>query len=429
MREAAVDTVTPRPREGFDLDEAAPWEDVRRLKLVPASTINVKPVHWLWNNRIPLGELTLLAGREGIGKSTIAYTLAAWITTGTMKGKYLGEPRSVVVAATEDSWEHTIVPRLMAAGADLGLVYRVDVVTDGVIDGYLTLPSDISALRHAVEGVGAALVLLDPLMSRLSAQLDSHKDAEVRVALEPLTAFAKSASVAVLALIHVNKSSQTDPLNLIMGSRAFSAVARSVLFAVKSPEDDGTNLLGFEKNNLGSKDETTYRYRVVGERVAETDDGDVWTGRVDWLGKSDRSVRDVMVAMAEGGMEAMSAVDEAGGWLEDYLSSVGGAKESQIVKDAGAKAGHNARNLQRAASKLRIHVESSGFPRRTVWSLSADSQVEANGATSLETCTTVTTVATGSHTHTIYPTSPVLSGDSGDGCHSLQGIGTTGGVR
>ena len=117
--------MSPEPREGFDLAEADPWETeapdepIRHIKLVPASTIKVKPVHWLWKDRIPLGELTLLAGREGIGKTTIAYTLAAWITTGTMKGRFMGSPRSVLVAATEDSWEHTIVPRLMAAGADL----------------------------------------------------------------------------------------------------------------------------------------------------------------------------------------------------------------------------------------------------------------------------------------------------------------------
>ena len=154
------------------------------MRLVPASSIKVKPVHWLWKDRIPLGELTLLAGREGIGKSTIAYTLAAWVTTGTMKGRFLGEPRSVLVAATEDSWEHTIVPRLMAAGANLEKVFRIDVIENGFY-GLLTLPSDIKGLLDVVKTSDAALVLLDPLISRLSAQLDSHKDAEVRIALEP----------------------------------------------------------------------------------------------------------------------------------------------------------------------------------------------------------------------------------------------------
>ena len=420
--------MSPQSHPDFDPDEPAPWEDERRIKLVPASEIKVKPVHWLWDNRIPLGELTLIAGREDLGKSTIAYTLAAWITTGNMKGRFDGEPRAVVVAATEDSWEHTIVPRLIAAGADLGLVFRID-VTEAGVDGYLTLPSDISELRHAVMSVGAVLVLLDPLMSRLSAKLDSHKDAEVRVALEPLTSFAKSVGISVLGIIHLNKGSSNDLLTAVMGSRAFTAVPRSVLGVVRSLEDEDVRLFGQAKNNLGPRDPRTYRYRIVGERVAQTADGDVWTGKVDWLGKSDHSVEDVMVAMSEGGMEVMAAAEEAAGWLADYLESVGGSKESKIVKDAGAKAGHTERTLSRAASKLRIRVESSGFPRRTIWTLPANLQVDGNGATSLESHTTGTTGATSSHTLSLDPTSPVLNGASHASHMSLQRNGATGGEQ
>ena len=57
-----------------------------------------------------------------------------------------GTPRAVIVAATEDSWAHTIVPRLMAAGADLDRVYRVDVVTVEGTDSALSLPGDLVAL-------------------------------------------------------------------------------------------------------------------------------------------------------------------------------------------------------------------------------------------------------------------------------------------
>ncbi len=42
-------------------------------------------------------------------------------------------------------------------------------------------------------------------MSRLDAKLDTHKDAEVRIALEPLTALADRTGAAVARLIHVNK--------------------------------------------------------------------------------------------------------------------------------------------------------------------------------------------------------------------------------
>lgn len=334
----------------------------------------------------------------------------------------------MLVAATEDSWEHTIVPRLMAAGADLDRIFRIDVVTETGFDGLLTLPSDIADLHEAVRRSGAVMVLLDPLISRLSAHLDSHKDAEVRVALEPLTAFAKRAGVSVLGIIHVNKSNSSDALNVIMGSRAFGAVARAVLMAVKNPED-GTCLFGLAKNNLGSKDQPAFQYRIMGEKVAETDEGPVWTGKIDWLGTSERSVDEVMIAIGEGGMDGMSAVDEAAGWLEDYLTAVGGSKASSIVKKAGGEQGHNYRNLQRAASKLKIQFVSEGFPRTTVWTLPANLQRAPNGVNALETLTTVATVATTSHIYTPDHASPVSSGDSQDSHLTLHWNGPTDEIR
>jgi energy-coupling factor transporter ATP-binding protein EcfA2 len=381
--------MSPEPRDGFDPDGEPPSSDggaagARHVELVPASSIKVKPVHWLWEDRIPLGELTLLAGREGIGKSTIAYTLAAWITTGTMRGRFNDQPRSVLVAATEDSWEHTIVPRLMAAGADLDQVFRVDVKTEDGFADQLDLPVDLFSLFDAVVESSAAMVLLDPLLPRLSAKLDTHKDAEVRIALEPLTTFAKAMDVAMLGIIHVNKSSTGDALNSIMGSRAFTAVARAVLMAVRNPED-GACTFGLAKNNLGSKEMPAHRYQIVGEKVADTAEGEVWTGRVDWLGDAEHSVDEVIYAISDGGMDGVSVVDEAAMWLEDYLHSEGGSKASKIVKSAGAAQGHSDRSLKRAARKLGVKSTNEGFPRTTVWTLPAALLAPTSGDASLET--------------------------------------------
>src|SRR5688500_4380374 len=98
----------PPIEAAYDLPEGSPAS--RKVTLTAASTIKVRPVRWLWEGRLPLGGLSLLGGREGIGKSICAYTLAAEITKGRLTGAYWGKPRSVIVAATEDSWEHTINP-------------------------------------------------------------------------------------------------------------------------------------------------------------------------------------------------------------------------------------------------------------------------------------------------------------------------------
>ncbi len=338
----------------------------RTVGLTAASTIKVRPVRWLWQDRVALGTLALLGGREGIGKSTTAYTLTADVTRGRLPGVFAGQPKAVIVAATEDSWEHTIVPRLMGAGADLELVYRVDVITAAGYGGQLILPSDLGALRRRIGEVDAALLLLDPLMSRLDAKLDTHKDAEVRQALEPLTALADRCGVSVLGLIHVSKAATTDPLTMLMASRAFAAVARAVLFVTVDPEDEKVRILGQPKNNLGRSDLTSLTFTIRSTQVAETDEGPVWTGQIVWTGETDRTIADVLRSTGESA-DTRTATAEAAAWLVDYLK-ICDVASSQDVKKDGKTAGHGIDALKRARQKIAAGATSHGFPRRTYWS-------------------------------------------------------------
>ena len=176
----------------------------------------------------------------------------------------------------------------MAAHADLTRVYRVDVKAPD--DAPLTLSSPAGCHRARIRCArekDAALVILDPLLSRLDAQLDTHKDAEVRRALEPLSAMADAANITVLGLIHVNKSASSDALNLLMASRAFPAVARNVLFVMTDPDNESQRLLGTPKNNLGRTDLPTLVFQIDNTLVATTPEGPVWTGKLTWLSPSD----------------------------------------------------------------------------------------------------------------------------------------------
>jgi hypothetical protein len=141
---------------------------------------------------------------------------------------------------------------LIAADADLDRICRVEVISDDV-HTELTLPRDLVRMRDIARGVDAVLLILESLISRLDGKLDSHKDADVRRALELLVATADLINIAVLGLIHHNKSRSSDPLQVIMASKAFTAVARSVHTVIYDP-DDNTNarrLFGTPKNNLG----------------------------------------------------------------------------------------------------------------------------------------------------------------------------------
>lgn len=241
----------------------------RLVSSTTASAVKMRNATWLWADRMPAGAITLLAGREGIGKSTISYDIAGRLTRGELDGVYAGRPRVVGIIAAEDDREAVIAPRLAAANAVLGRVEFVDVAENG-LDTIVTLPEDMAQLRHLVARTGMGLLIVDPLMSVLEGSIDTHVDREVRKALDPLARFASETGCAVLGLIHVNKSVGSDPMNAIMGSRAFGAVARSVLFCNRDGRtlDDDAYIFGHAKSSYGRR-QPVVAYGIESVRVAD----------------------------------------------------------------------------------------------------------------------------------------------------------------
>jgi len=362
--------------EGAGEADTAGAPDGRRLLLTPASTIKLRCVRWAWHERMAQGSLALLAGREGVGKSTFAYWLAARITRGELPGEHHGTPRAVLVAATEDSWSHTVVAKLIAHGADLDRVFRAEVMSADDIHVGLSLPRDVHRVEQAAQDTGAALLLLDPLMSRVDAKLDTHRDSEVRQALEPLAALADRTGLLVLGLIHLNKTGATDVLDRVMASKAFVAVARSVSVVLRDPDDEEgrRRIFGTPKNNLGRDDLPSLAFTVETYAV-DTDDGPSSVGRIVLGDETTTSVQEAMDRARED-PDDRTAAGDAADWLRGHLTEQGGEADSADVKAAAHKAGHPERTLQRA--RKRLHVVSSSvpgaMPRRTLWTLPAPSR-------------------------------------------------------
>jgi putative DNA primase/helicase len=201
-----------------------------------ASTLEPTAIRWLWESRIALAALALLLGEEGLGKTTLAMRLVAMLTTGSLPGEYLGTPQDVLIASAEDARTSVLVPRLMAAGADLDRVTFVDVKV-GEHDGGLEFPKDAEQLASYATKIDAKLVVLDPLVSFLDEKTDSHNDKGTRYALRPLAAAAEAGGFALLGIIHPNKSRSTSERERSMGSVAFRAAARTTLVFGLDPDD------------------------------------------------------------------------------------------------------------------------------------------------------------------------------------------------
>src|SRR5690606_36944230 len=112
---------------------------------------------------------------------------------------------------------------------------------------------DLSLLTDAVKSIGnVTLAIIDPIVSAMG-QVDSHKNLETRQALQPLADFATDTRATVLGITHLSKGSGgRDPLERLLGSVAFGALARVVIGAAKV-DDDGADhrVMARIKSNIG----------------------------------------------------------------------------------------------------------------------------------------------------------------------------------
>lgn len=289
-----------RAQKQIETEEEQARAEQRKIRLTPASAFRLKAVKWVWEGRMPLGEITLVPGREGAGKSTFLAWMAAAVTRGELPGMHFEHPRAVLYAATEDSWEYTIAPRLLAAGADMDLVYRVDVIeVDAGRFGKLSMPVDNRGLVDAAHEVKAAMLMCDPIISIIDEKINTFKAQELRSALEPLKRAAEEAEIALVGLVHFNKTKDTDVLSMISGSRAWAEVARAVVaIAVDKDADEYTCVVSQVKNNLGRSDLPHLKYTIRSEMLRAADhpaaDEDVEIGRLVWTGESEQGVEELL---------------------------------------------------------------------------------------------------------------------------------------
>lgn len=297
-----------RPEKPAWVTESGEPQSGRALRLTPASAFTIKRIKWLWADRIPVGEVTVMPGREGVGKSTVLAKICADITNGTLDGEYVGIARNVIYIANEDSWTKTIAARMIASGADMDRVFRLDVDPNCGELGSPNFPVDCGRLEKLILEYDVACVMIDPIVSALDAKIDVNKAREVRSALEPLQRVMDRTDCSTIALMHFNKNTTGDVSSRVAGSRAFAEVARAVISVAEKPrkdEDTGDEdeflaphearfVITQTKNNLGRKDLPHIEYRIVSVTLPTDDGMETMVGRVEFTGTSEIGVEEIL---------------------------------------------------------------------------------------------------------------------------------------
>jgi putative DNA primase/helicase len=339
-----------------------------------AADITPEQVDWLWPGRIARGKHTCIGGEPGDGKSQLTIFITAVITTGGYWpcGEGQSPVGSVIVLSAEDGAADTIVPRLMAAGADRNRVHLVSAVVDSGNRRAFNLQRDIEALERKIAEVGdVALVIFDPVSSYLG-KTDSHKNSEVRGVLEPLSEMGERLGVAILSVTHFSKtgsSNTTKALHRFIGSIAFTGAPRCAFAVIADAENSGRMLFLHAKNNLAAKPQGL-AYRLE-QCIVDQPGSGIVASRIVWENNPVAITADQALAAEAGSTEARGAREEAGDFLRRLLAE--GAMDAKEIRAQCTAAGLAWATVRRAKDRLGIkperESEGSAGDGKWVWSL------------------------------------------------------------
>lgn len=342
--------------------------------LVQASTLRPEPVNWLWLYWLALGKFHVLAGPPGQGKTTIALACTATVSAG---GRWPdGSPcvsGNVLIWSGEDDARDTLLPRLMAMGADVTRIYFIEGTRiDGKPEPF-DPARDLVQLSAKAAAIGdVRLLVVDPVVSAVAG--DSHKNTEVRRALQPLVDLASHLGAAVLGISHFTKGSAgREPVERVTGSLAFGAVARVVLCAVKVGGADGGDdrrILARAKSNIGP-DDGGFEYSI--EQTELVGHPGISASVILWGQPLAGTARELLAEAEADADGESSALDDAMEFLRSELREA--PKAAKDIFREARDAGHSERTIKRA--KAVLQAESRKEKAGWVWSLAAN---DAKGA-------------------------------------------------
>lgn len=316
--------------------------DIPGFPLIRGDQIVPTKVEWLWYPYIPRAKLTSLEGHPGLGKSFIGCSIAAAVTASKllpgMNDPLL--PNNVLFLSGEDGLEDTLVPRLLALGADMNRIYFPKIIV--TLD-----PKGILALEEAMRQCAVAFVFIDPVQLFMGSKRDMNKANEVREFIAGLHEASARCQCTTVIIRHQRKAGG-DILMRGLGSMDFIAGCRSGLAVYRTKS--GRTYMEHIKHNLS----------VKGPTIPYGIDNGVFY----W----DEPVKGILSEDAE----PETLCDKAAVFLKDYLRD--GPKPMKECVEKGNELGLTFRTLERAKRRVADSIKSTNA---WFWKLQPEFAAEA----------------------------------------------------
>jgi putative DNA primase/helicase len=262
----------------------------------------------------------------------------------------------VLIVSYEDAIAEVLVPRLIAAEADLE---RVEFVVCKDVTKVLDLTVHLAEIERRAAERSVKMIVIDPLVAGMPRhEVNSHRDQDVRSVLAPIAAVASARNLCALATMHFSKSAVSALLGA-GGSIGFVGAARSILvFGIDAQDEQGAagpnRVLAHAKSNVGRLQKS--RTATLTEHVIDPFGKRIITSRIEIGDQCEVSADDLVKDASE---SKTSPRAEAKRFLRELLAE--GPHRATEVHELADDADITIPTLKRAKRDLGV----DSFQRKT----------------------------------------------------------------
>lgn len=320
--------------------------------------VEIEDINWVWFPYIARGELTILEGDPGLGKSYLAQMVAKHICDGeplpeVKKGRATGVQGRVAYFDIENS-SGTVTKARMTDNKMKNFKNFIQEEQPFSVD------DEDARIRveEALETVKPVMVVFDTLNTYIG-RADTHKASETTQAMSWFRLIAKQFDCAVVVLRHLTKGGGKErAIYRGQGSIAFAGLARIVMTVGAHPENEDERLLTVTKINVAKPPRAlSFDIRELPPKLNRQD-----RSRFSWGEFSDYTSDEVLAAppQTDGREERSQAVE----FLKGKLTN--GPIEFKSLLSQAEKMSVSERTLRRAADQLGVIRSIQGFGKNKI---------------------------------------------------------------
>lgn len=322
---------------------------------LPASSFETRTARYLIEPYIPRGMLSIIGGVSGTGKTSLALSLAAAVSSGrALPFEAAGtphKPEKVLYLTVENDPHIVLRPRVEAMGADIDRLFFL-----GGVGINMTSPE----LRDFIKQEHISMLVFDPIQSFLPAGTQMGRAEQIRPIMDKVIDLSASEDLATILISHMSKPGPgvVSALDRLLGSSDFRNAARSIMIVGRDPENPDQRVFAHAKNSIGLPG-PAQRYHIS--------DG----GLVVFDGETTLTADQIIAQTENSAPRAQKAANTLNAAISDLDKALGfmGWVDVATVYTLSAAAGYSDRTMRRAKDVMGLKVLRTGMQpnQKTYW--------------------------------------------------------------